>query len=389
MEQLDKYFKIARWIAEDLANVIHTVDKKELDDWLAESGENSTTYQELIEAFISGEGNPPYSEREVQQQLKIFYARKNKKSILIKYWYRYAAILVVLIGLAGFIRWQMSQKDRKTVDVMKPSIQMAQGTTRLILSTGKEIMLTDSLQIVKEEPSVDIQVSAQGLFYNKGETTDEKDVYNKLLVPRGGEFKVQLADGTNVWLNSQSELRYPVRFEGKERVVYLKGEGYFEVAPNRKKPFIVKTSESIDVKVLGTKFNIAAYAEDVDVTTTLIEGSVEVILPKQVMPIVPNEQLVFNKLDNTYKRKQVDASIYAGWKDGAFVFEDQTLEQIMERLRRWYEMEVFYTNEEIKNYRFTGDLMKYENFEKAVRMIEEVAGAKVEINGKCVIIGAK
>ena len=389
MELLDKYFKIARWIAEDLANVINAVDKKELDDWLAESGENPATYQELREAFISGEGNPPYSEREVQQQLKIFYARKNKKSILIKYWYRYAAILVVLIGLAGFIRWQISQKDRKTVDVMRPSIQMAQGTTRLILSTGKEIMLTDSLQIVKEEPSVDIQVSSQGLFYNKGEATDEKDVYNKLLVPRGGEFKVQLADGTNVWLNSQSELRYPVRFEGKERVIYLKGEGYFEVAPNREKPFIVKTSESIDVRVLGTKFNIAAYAEDVDVTTTLIEGSVEVILPEQVVSIVPNEQLVFNKLDNTYKRKQVDASIYAAWKDGACVFEDQTLEQIMERLRRWYEMEVFYTNEEIKNYRFTGDLMKCENFEKAVRMIEEVAGVRVEINDKCVIIGAK
>ncbi len=374
-------------MAEDFAGQIDTADKAELDAWLAESEEYRATYRELKENFLSGQGKPPYTEQEVQQQLRKFHIRRNKKIIQIKHGYRYVAVCVLLIGLIGLMRWISG--DRNTVEPMPSSIQMAQGNARLILSTGKEIALTDTLQLVREEPSVDIQVSARGLLYNKGEAGSTKDVYNKLLVPRGGEYKIQLADGTNVWLNSQSELRYPVQFSGEQRVVYLKGEGYFEVAPDREKPFIVNTGEGVNVKVLGTKFNVSAYAEDVDVTTTLLEGRVEVAMPEAVVQIAPDEQIVFNKLENTFSQRRVDASAYAAWKDGAFIFEDQTLEQIMERLKRWYEMEVFYTHDEIKKYRFTGDLKKYENFKKAVRMIEEVAGAKVEINGKCVIIGTK
>ena len=122
---------------------------------------------------------------------------------------------------------------------------------------------------------------------------------------------------------------------------------------------------------------------------TLAEGSVEVIMPEESVRISPDEQLVFNKDNRSFLLREVDASIYSAWKDGLFIFEDQRLEQIMEQLKRWYEMDVFYSGEEVKNYRFTGDLKKYDSFEKIVNMLEEVAGVKIEIKGKCVIIGTK
>lgn len=385
-DDLINTFKVSRLMAEDMAGCLDDVKRRELDTWLLESVENQKFYQDIKEELDKGRREWPYSERQVERQLEEFYQRKKKVSRRMIVWWRYAAVVILLLGIVGVIRWQ--REGRQVEKEITPILQ-ARGNAMLVLSTGEKIALSDSIQAIRGESSVNIRVAEQMISYRNESDSVREQVYNVLFVPRGGEFKVELADGTNVWLNSQSELRYPVRFSGEQRVVYLKGEGYFEVASDRDKPFIVKTSEDVNVRVLGTKFNLSAYAEDMEVVTTLAEGSVEVIMSERVVRIAPNEQVVFNKLDNTFRQERVDASIYSAWKDGALVFENQTLEQIMDRLKRWYEMEVFYTDDKVKDYRFTGDLKKYENFEKTVRMLEEVAGAKVEINGKCVVIGTK
>lgn len=380
-------FKISRLVAADLTGSLDDSGRRELDAWLREADENRVIYREIKEKFKKGKREWLYSEKQVEQQLAIFHKYRTKKTArVLGVWWRYVAVAVLLFSVAGILRWQMDGEGRKQSLV---PIEIARGNAMLVLSTGERIALVDTLQTVCGESSADIQVSGQTISYREENKPVQEQVYNTLVVPRAGEFKVELADGTKVWLNALSELRYPVQFAGGQRVVYLKGEGYFEVASDSEKPFVVKTFANVDIKVLGTKFNVSAYENDVDVTTTLAEGSVEVILPNERVRISPDEQLVFNKEENSCLLREVDASIYSAWKNGLFIFEDQRLEQIMEQLKRWYEMDVFYSGEEVRNYRFSGDLKKYDSFEKIVKMLEEVAGVKIDIKGKCVTIGAK
>ena len=243
--------------------------------------------------------------------------------------------------------------------------------------------------MVKDGSDAEIKVDGETISYLKEVPKVIGEAFNTLIIPKGGEYKIVLADGSRVWLNSETEFRYPVHFTGDFRKVYLKGEAYFEVARQETMPFIVETSGGIDVRVLGTRFNVASYENDADVVTTLAEGSVEVYTDEKVMRIRPDEQVLVHKSSGVFERRQVDAATYLAWKDGKFIFEDQTLEQIIRQLQRWYQMDVFYSSEAVKQYRFSGDLKKYDDFGKIVEMIEEVAGLQISIKNNCVIIGAK
>lgn len=387
-EGLMKCFQVSRWLASDMAGMLAGADREALDEWLAESEANRETYRELKQDFLCGKSEGPYSGEEVERQLSLFYRNQVRSRRVPFYWYAVASVVLLVIGFSVLLHWGM-RRDYSLPDSSPASIQVAQGQVMLELSSGERVGLVDSIHFEIKEPSGNIWVSGEELCYQERDTLSGEEVYNTLLVPRGAEYKVSLADGTLVWLNSESELRYPVRFAGNRRMVYLKGEGYFEVAPDKDKPFIVNAGDDVDVRVLGTKFNVSAYASDEEVITTLAEGSVEVLMPEDSTRIKPNEQVVFNKKEKTFYSGEVDASVYSAWKDGEFIFEDQPLKCIMERLKRWYDMEVFYANDKVREYRLTGDLKKYENFEQAVRMIEEVAGLEVDINNKCVIISAR
>ena len=211
---------------------------------------------------------------------------------------------------------------------------------------------------------------------------------NTVEVPKGQRASLMLSDGTKIWLNSQSKLIYPTQFSDKERNVRLEGEAFFEVSHKEHLPFVVH-SPLLAIKVLGTKFNVASYENDEQVTTTLAEGSVEVGDEKGSVRLKPEEQALFCKGDRSLRVQKVDVGMYLAWKDGKFIFEEQSLEQIMKQLQRWYEMSVFYTNEEVKQYTFSGDLKKYDDFDKIIRMLEEVSGIKISIKENCVVIGTK
>ena len=387
-EGLMKCFQISRWLASDMAGTLAGSDREALDKWLAESEANRETYRELKQDFLRGKGMGPYSDEEVEHQLSLFYRNRTRSRRIPFYYYAVASVVLLVIGFSVLLYWGM-RRDYSLPDTSPASIQVAQGQVMLELSSGERVGLVDSIHFEIKEPSGNIWVSGEELCYRERDTLLREEVYNTLLVPRGAEYKVSLADGTLVWLNSESELRYPVRFSGNRRTVYLKGEGYFVVAPDKDRPFTVSAGDDVDVRVLGTKFNVSAYAGDEEIITTLAEGSVEIVMSGDSTRMQSNEQVVFNKKEKTFYRGEVDASVYSAWKDGKFIFEDQPLERIMERLKRWYDMEVFYANDEVREYRLTGDLKKYENFEQAVRMIEEVAGLEVDINNKCVIISAR
>lgn len=386
MDSLERRFRISRLIAEQFAGVINEEDYAELEAWRNETTEHEKEYQELRDDYLKGKTLKPYPRDKVEREWKRFQGNHLRKRGQFAYWCRYAAIIILVVGVAAVLHWQT---NNERLPVATESIQMAEGEVMLILSNGEKLVLNDSIELLKEEERAEIRVINQSISYQGAGKDSVKDAWNTLIIPRGGEYKIQLADGSRVWLNAETEFRYPVHFAGEKRQVYIKGEAYFEVAADVRRPFVVGTSGGVDVKVLGTKFNVSSYDDEMNVVTTLVQGSVEVGNEVKKVKIVPDEQLIFHKGDGAFLTQKVDATVYSAWKDGKIIFEEQRLEDIMRQLGRWYEMTVFFANEEVKNYRFSGDLKKYDEFDQIVRMLEEVSGLQISIKDKCVVIGTK
>ncbi len=212
--------------------------------------------------------------------------------------------------------------------------------------------------------------------------------YNTLIIPRGGQFNLTLADGTRVWLNADSRLKYPTSFPGEERVVELTGEAYFEVKKNTQKPFKVLSGNQV-VQVLGTSFNISSYQDDPITATTLVEGKVEVYLentPSEHQMLLPNQQSILVRSDNSLSQKEVDVKAFISWKDGWFYFKDKPLEAIMLDLSRWYDVSVQYEDQEAKKLPFTGEIRRYENLEDVLNLLEKTREVQFEMERRKVII---
>ena len=207
-------------------------------------------------------------------------------------------------------------------------------------------------------------------------------------VPQGGEYGVVLADGSKVWMNSESELKFPSAFEGKERVVELKGEAYFDVAKDAGHPFIVKTGESA-IRVLGTSFNICGYAEDGFQQTTLVSGSVEVDYKGKQYRLTPGEQLEVREAGKAPEIKKVDVRLYTSWKDGMFRFMDMPLDALTMKLKRWYNVNFVFENESCKTYRFTGAVRKDVDFNEFIHLVETTTNVRFEIDGDNITIKEK
>ena len=195
-----------------------------------------------------------------------------------------------------------------------------------------------------------------------------------------------MPDGTHVWINSDSELSFPTQFDSTRREVFLTGEAYFSVTKDKEKPFIVKVNEDIEIKVLGTQFNVQAYQDENTIETTLCEGSVNVSDGKQKVTLTPSLQAVYSKSTKNLITRKVDTRLYSSWKDGLFVFENKPLEEIMTPLSRWYNIHVFYANQAVKTYHFTGDLERYGDFRKTLGMIEKATSIRFVINGNNIMV---
>ena len=223
--------------------------------------------------------------------------------------------------------------------------------------------------------------------YDAGkEDREEKAEWNTIVVPRGGEYELVLADGTRVWLNSESRLTYPVRFTGELREVKMEGEICFDVARKEEQPFVVRTAD-LAVKVLGTLFNMEAYPEDSRVTTTLVRGKVEVAVGDKTQVLQPDQQLSVEA--GRFTLKQVVAEDYIGWTNGLFHFTEASLEEIMTKLARWYDVEFFFTSEQLKQLKFSGAFKKYNDLHYVLNIIEELTDVQFAVNNRTVIVNRK
>ena len=313
-------------------------------------------------------------------------SRMNKNSrYQVKRYLKYAAIIVAFV-LAGGTWWMVKENPEEIISVeLSETSMLSPGTPKayILFSSGQRMDLTTTEHdTMIMEKGMQVRVGSSGkISYipgDSGSILKQEIVYNTIVVPRGGEYKLELADGTLVWLNSDSELRYPVKFAGSQRDVWLKGEGYFEVSKNPEKSFRVVVDDMI-VKVLGTSFNINAYKDRGNILTTLVSGKVDIqdMSGKSLVVMSPNQQVDFRY--GKISVQEVDVTRFVSWIDGKFYFNDMTLENIMSQLQRWYDIEVFFVDEELKSYPFTGVIRRDFTAGQIFEIIEKTTMFEVNV----------
>ena len=239
-------------------------------------------------------------------------------------------------------------------------------------------------QVIAGTPAIDIrQTDSARLEYTPvSDTMDSEIHYNTLSVPKGCEFSLALADGTRIWVNAGSTLRYPERFAPGKREVFLSGEAYFEVARDTANPFFVKT-DRMQLQVLGTSFDISAYPDDPAITTTLLTGSVSQKFESGRQTLLrPSQQSVYTVATGTARLQAADIDAVLAWKNGKFIARDERLEDILRRLGRWYDFQVVYTHPRLKDMRFHIHCERYEKVMDILERVQETYGIRfMEHNG--------
>ena len=378
MEDHKMPYRISKLITTYFSGACTEEEEAELTAWRNESERNERLFERVMSSdrfkkYIRECGEFDYHEHFAVLDRKI--KRDRRKVILRRV--AYAAALIPFI-LAAVLILQNKEVGKAPVK----HLPIEPGCTRAVLTTGsgKTIRL-EKLEVYGQLDSnvVADHDTLRYLAQNEG----VKSEIHKLSIPRGGEFFVKLSDGTKVWLNSDSEFEYPTYFEGQERVVSLKGEAYFEVTHDERKPFIVTSGEQ-RVRVLGTSFAVQAYDDGTPLLTTLEEGSIEVVYEGKRVVLVPGEQALVG--DDTMSVREVNTFEYTAWRNGVFIFVDMPLVQIMNTLSKWYNINIFYASSNLGNIRFTGELRRYADIEELLHKFEVLEKVKFQINNRTVII---
>lgn len=302
-------------------------------------------------------------------------------------WPRFAAAAVLLISLSATLYFYI-HKNNSIVSTAHLTTEIKPGDHKavLTLADGSNIELDGAVNgKLAEQSGTKILKLADGqLSYarKEGEVGGKNLLYNTISTPNGGQYMVVLPDGTRVWLNAASSLRYPISFKGKERNVTLTGEGYFEVAKNADMPFKVKTA-SQEVTVLGTHFNINSYTDEPFVRTTLLEGSVKVSQPNFSVLIKPGQQLQ-TTTDQKNKVVEADTREAIAWKDGLFSFKRADIQTVMRQVARWYNVEVEYRGK-LPDSKFTGKIYRNVSISQVLTSIGYL-GLDFKIEGRKIII---
>lgn len=337
----------------------------------------------LKEVGMMERGNLEFDREKMWRAIEAYRGEGRNARRRHQRWYWAAAVILPLLVVGGtlYFSWQ---KPKQQVVARAEVIESGSSRATLVMAGGERVDLASLTDTLLREGEVEIRLdSSRGVTYQAKDAKVNKVEYNKIIVPRKGEYQLILADGSKVYLNSESELRFPTAFPGKERRVYLKGEGYFEVAANAEKPFIVTVGET-DVRVLGTKFNIKNYQDEQSIVATLVEGTI--CLSISSLPMRPGQQSIFNKSTHENIIREVDTKLYTAWKDGRFIFKSAPLESILKQLSRWYDIYFEYEDENLKNLPFSGNVRKYEDGNIILELLKSTGRINFIQNGKIIYV---
>ena len=348
------------------------------DKWYQNSS-NREYYNDLLKirsGIIASQVKERIDKRKAWNQV-----RPARKISLIRTLLKFAAIMILPLSLGVFLLIR-ENKQEKVVYAEVP-VQPGKKQAVLTLSSGQQVMLADTIVHVNEKGMVISNFPDKELVYKiMNDTMKTETIYNTVTVPRGGEYKLVLADGTIVWLNSDSHIRYPVTFSGNTRQVELEGEAYFEVAKDVEKPFIVRMNE-YNVRVTGTQFNVRNYSND-SLATTLVEGGVQIERKGKVDRLRPGQQAVLE--NNEIRIRVVNVEEQVAWRHGAFGFTQCRLENIMEELARWYDVDVFYMNQQVKDYHFSAWFKRSSSINEVINILEKTKKISLDLKGRILTV---
>lgn len=377
--------RIINLIGLALSGELKEEERLELEAWCREKEENREFYDTLRRENQFSREYPLYRRiDEVRAMLRFEKAagRKSGKHLIFRRIARYAAILLLPLLSVAVWQWNRQQPAAVATEAIVPGSAKAV----LTLAGGQQLKLTGQMrQEIEVSAGIKVKEETGTLAYeaatgNGGGRTEQ----NTLSTGRGGEYRIVLADGTKVFLNAATSLKYPVAFDGKVRKVELEGEAYFEVAKDPAHPFIVAT-KGMEVKVYGTSFNINTLRTD-EIRTVLVEGSIGIRSADRECRVSPGQMAVWNKTDGSLTLKEVDVSLYTAWKDGIFRFDRERLDEILNTLSNWYDVAIFYRNPDVKNLHFSGYMERYDQIGIILEAITEATGVRFAIQGKTIVV---
>ncbi|WP_158838157.1 FecR family protein [Polaribacter sp. L3A8] len=359
-----------------LTNQISIAELEKLELWIKE-GNNEEVFKSYVKVnFAIDYSTKEFSKHNTKKQL-LEKINKDKKVFRMKSYYRIRRIVAAVLVIGLFIGTYFF-KDTIVYNILNKNVgvinKIKTGTDKAVLTLedGTSVALEKGTKYTKDN----VKSNGEKIIYKYKEQKTKEIVYNYLTIPRGGQFFVSLSDGTKVWLNSASKLKYPVNFiEGETRIVELVyGEAYFEVSSsiNHNGSKFKVLSNLQEIEVLGTEFNIKAYSDEDLIYTTLLKGSIALYNFNKKNILKPSEQAVLDtKKNSLIISTQVDAYSEVVWKRGLFSFKDKTLKEIMKVLSRWYDVDVVFEDKSLEDVKFKGVISKNQNLADILLLIKK------------------
>ena len=381
--------RIVRLLQLYLLGNITEKERQELESWCEDAPRNRKLFEQICQEDLFSKEHAVYKEINDIKALHVFEKRVRKVSPkYIGRWWKYAVVLLFPILVVG--SWKLMHETVQVPVVVSSVASVQPGCSQavLVLDDGRKVFLKEEEEgVISEDKEITVTGEKDRLVYTSSEGKNVDGIrFNELEVPRGGEYKVKLADGTLVYLNSATRMKYPVKFDGKERKVYLSGEAYFEVAKDPECPFFVEM-EGVEVRVYGTSFNVNTHQKGC-IQTVLVKGSigVKVLASGTESVIKPGQMAEFKQGKTKVDVKEVNVAVYTDWKDGIFRFENQRLEDILAVLSNWYDMNVFYQTVSVKELHFSGYMERYKDVSVILEAITLSTGVTFSIQGKTIIV---
>ncbi len=386
---MDDTERISFLIKRYISNECSPGELRELFEFMSSNENETVLTNELQALWEDAQPEEHHSTKEWEHiYQKMVGGIPERQKIKPNNWIKYAIAATLALTLSiGFYFFKGKPEIRTdqiatTVKELKPGTN----TAVLTLGNGTKIVLDHVKGNVAAQHGIQITKTANGRIVYKLQDPilASKQEFNTIETPRGGQYQILMSDGSTVWLNAHSSLKYPISFAAKERVVELRGEAYFEIAKNKKSPFKVLAGKQV-VEVLGTHFNINSYEDEPNVKTTLLEGSIRVSVTKtnQNKVLRPGQQALFG--GNNLLVNQVDAEEAVAWKNGYFNFSNTNLETIMRQVSRWYNVEVVYQDNKVKNQLFSGNVSRFENASQVLSVLELTGLVHFKIEGRRII----
>ena len=368
MNSFKEKFKIAKILASLFTHSSTPEEEKNYRAWLDEKPEHQKIADRILNKEAYEENNRLIKSFPSQKAWeKVYPLLGGNQSGTVFSWkksLKYAALIILLLVPASYFIYHWISEE--TIRDITPGTLGGE----LILSDGKSFNLSDNnlpgnavKAFVIDSKGINYQIPA-----NKPQV---KEIQNTLRTLQGMECLITLSDGTRVHLNAETRLTYPVCFSSKERIVQIEGEAYFDVAPDKEHPFIVKTSHT-SIRVTGTSFNVRAYADEDTESTTLISGTVRINSGNEAFELVPNQHYTYNKNTGTNTVANVNTDLYTSWESGSFIFLNVPLENVMSYLSKWYGFQYSFEDEAAKQVRIGAYLNRYANMNPIIDMITEL-----------------